>query len=196
MGSLIAFDKLSNKLEIFFENIDKNKIVRFIWKIFYSLYTIINICTEPINNIITNFIKNKFSLAKNIFNKISLSDNSNDIDIDNIIDNDISLSLNKSEESKFSNYLNSSKADLKSKSKSKSKSILESESNSKVDFSDHKVNEIIEELKSSEQVKSEAVIEKQELFEKLSNITDFLNTSNTTTDFTPLDFTENDFTEK
>ena len=101
-------------------------------------------------------------------------------------DNDLTSTL-KSDESNFSNYLNSSK-----ESKSYSKSKLESETNFKIDSDKIRISDIIEELKSSDKThKSSIMIEQEELIEKYNNINDILNNSSSTEitsiNYTPID---------
>lgn len=184
MGSLLLFDKLSPKLEETFENIDKNKILRFIWKIFYSFYTIISICTDPLNNLITNFFVNKFTIFKKIYDNLVLNNN----------DDDFSIGfLNQNNGSNISNYLLSSKESNHKKSKSKSKSKLKSDSKIKLELESNSnlVNEIIDELKSNEiSQSSKAIIEQEELVEKLKNINEIFDSKNTSSEISEINFTE------
>jgi len=132
-GSLILYEKFSSDLEIKLEKYNKFPFIIMCWKIFHSIFTLIYICTKPINNIINKYIYKNFLLLKKLLNVVAHLD-SNSIaekDFGDIHKKLLNISGNE-EMSKISNI---SEYIVKS-----SKSKIDKNSNKNKNFTDDKVN--------------------------------------------------------
>jgi hypothetical protein len=141
LGSLIFYDYFTSENYEFFDKINKNYFILFLWKIFHSIFTIIYNYTEPINMSLDSFFNKKILKLKKIITTISNFDN-NSFDKKDISeinkqmklckkDNDVSIT------SGMSQYIvNSNKSEIKIKSVN-----LETNENSK----QNKITNIIKE---------------------------------------------------
>ena len=121
ISNLIFYDYFTSENYEFFDKINKNYFILFLWKIFHSIFTIIYNYTEPINILLDNFFNKKILKLKKIITTISNFDN-NSFDKKDISeinkqmklckkDNDVSIT------SGMSQYIvNSNKSEIKIKS--------------------------------------------------------------------------------
>ena len=123
-GLLIIYDKFSQDLNKKFDQYNRMSIIILMWKLFHSVFTIIFICTNPVNKILNNYL----SKLKKIFIALVNLD-SNSFADKNIEEINRQLGLKNDDEmskmSGISQYLvNSTKSEKKSNKKPKKIEIL------------------------------------------------------------------------
>ena len=149
-GLLIMYDKFSPNLNEKFDKYNRMPLIILMWKLFHSIFTLIFICTGPVNKIFNNFINNKYIETKKIFTALANLE-SNSFPDKNIEEINKQLGLNNDDElskmSGISQYIiNSAKSEKKSNKKPKKieilKTIDESEiSNENIHINKKKLNE-------------------------------------------------------
>ena len=70
-GSLYVYEKFSTELDAQLEKYNKSPISIFCWKIFHSIFTLIYMCTNPINKIVYGYLQKKFLIAKKMISYIT-----------------------------------------------------------------------------------------------------------------------------
>ena len=128
-GLLIIYDNFSQDLNEKFDKLNRMPMVILMWKLFHSIFTLIFICTNPVNKIFNNFVNKKYYEIKKIFNVLANLD-SNSFDDKNIEEINKQLGLKNNNElsnmSGISQYLvNSTKSEKKSNKKSKKPKKIE-----------------------------------------------------------------------
>lgn len=176
---LFMIDKFSPKLNEFFYNLNKSVLMIFLWKLLHSVFTILNLLTQPIFLPIINNINNKIKSIKNFITNVanlSLSDNS--IDKLKIAEELIKMT---DEESKMSDYICKSKS-LNDKNKKNQKLNNDKE----ITISDINTNEIEDISLSNEINKDNCLNEtdkqrssKIDMIKKIDKINDVFNEINT-----------------
>lgn len=124
-GFLIVYDKFSQDLNEKFDKFNRMPIVILMWKLFHSVFTLIFICTNPVNKIFNSFVNKKYVEIKKIFSVLANLD-SNSFADKNIEEINKQLGLKNDDElskmSGISQYLvNSTKSEKKSEKKSNKK---------------------------------------------------------------------------
>lgn len=81
IGSLCLTDRLSSKLNDSLYQYNKSAPMIFCWKLLHTIFTLINMVTEPLFNLINNKISKKLSLIKNIITNVANMDSSEDLGV-------------------------------------------------------------------------------------------------------------------
>jgi hypothetical protein len=191
-GFLVLYDKFSPNFSNALDKYNKMSIVIIFWKLFHSIFTIIFLCTEPINRVFNNFLKKKISQVKKLVTAVAnLEGNSfEDKNIDEI-NRKLNLKNNEDEMSKMSNIsqylINSSKSTNKSSKNLKKSKLLNTigektdDSNELIELNENNLNSNShnhnsqnensnDQIESNSQSKSYSVNSKEEIIEKLNNI--------------------------
>lgn len=160
--SLILIDRLSTTLNESLYKLNKSSLMILCWKLLHTVFTILNMITEPLFSKINNKINTQISMAKNLITKVAnlnLSDNSNE-------DFEKELLKISEEMSNMSDYIYKSK----NKSEKKEKVIELNNIN----------EEILSTIHTSEDNTSECnTSSKTGMINKMTEINKALNTANT-----------------
>lgn len=120
IGSLFMVDKFTPKLDEYLHTFNKLGPIIICWKLLHTIFTLINIITEPMFSSINNYANKKISMCKNIITQIA---NLNSDDTDKNFRENIESKINE-EISNMSDYVFKS-----NKSTCKKKILKEEEKN-------------------------------------------------------------------
>jgi hypothetical protein len=107
---LIICDKFIYNINDKLKDFNKHIFVIFFCKIFHSVFTLIYMCTNGLNNLLNDYFKKKITYVKRIFNAIAnLESTEKNNDCDNINKKLIKLNENNNDGSGMSEYIIKSK---------------------------------------------------------------------------------------
>jgi hypothetical protein len=152
---LIICDKFIYNINDKLKDINKHILVIFFWKIFHSVFTLIYMCTNGLNNLLNDYFKKKITYVKRIFNAIAnLESTEKNNDCDNINKKLIKLNENNNDGSGMSEYIIKSKK-VKSNTKNKDepnnnyndeKKGLESINNNDINIINNDIQKLINDI--------------------------------------------------
>lgn len=128
IGSLIFVDKMSPSLNESLYKFNKSQPAILCWKLLHTVFTIVDMLTNPLFSIINIKINHKLSTAKNFITKVAnlnLSNGSNGSNDSNSSDGEFGKELLKISE-EMSNMSNVSDYVFKSKNKSEKHKVIKS----------------------------------------------------------------------
>ena len=129
---LFIYEKISPQLNNVLEKYNKITSVIYCWKLFHSVFTIIYICTNPINKIIKQHTNKYLLLVQNIIKTIAnISSNSSDDNFKDINKQILNMNIGNEDMSKMSNMSDYIVKTTKSKKNHKTKSEHKYDKNSK-----------------------------------------------------------------
>lgn len=176
-GLLIIYDKFSQDLNNKFDKFNRMPIIILMWKLFHSIFTVIFICTNPVNKIFNNFLITKYSEIKKIFTALANLD-SNSFADKNIQEINRKLGIKNDDElskmSGISQYLvNSTKSEKKLNKKPKKIEILKTIEESEMSYESIDINK--KNLDKTKSINTESINELNLDKQKYDNLNNDIN---------------------